>query len=287
METRKGWGMVVVAVVFALAAIGVAGGTYIFENMGGKGPSLQASGAKSPTDEDGDGLLTWEEVVWKTDRMNPDSDADGISDGAEVSAGTDPLSSEAESLAIANQSQTVSFVESVAAAESYIGSRQLDPGEEDAIRLAAVESSVKIPTVHGAVPASALTIGTSNSLSEYTQLVFLVLRQSTNIRESELATFRKVMETKNYSGSPELKETALLYKKIAAALLAIEVSNDLAKEHLALINATDGLANTVNLMAGWNGDSVQSLVYINLLAQEQAAVEASAQRLFAKISSLF
>jgi hypothetical protein len=288
METRKGWGMVVVAAVFALAAIAVAGGTLLFENREGSTAFLQGSEAKNTADEDGDGLTTWEETVWKTDPMNPDTDGDGVLDGTEVSNGEDPLSAKSETLTLANQSQTASFVQSVSAAESYIiKTANLDAGEQEAIRLAAVTSSVKIPVVHGNIPYSALTIGEGTSLSAYTQTVFYILKQSTSIRENELTTFRKSMEEKNYSGSSALKDTARLYKKIEAALLATEVPKELANEHLALINATDGLANTVTLMANWGGDPVESLVYIDLFLDSQIKVETATKNLFAKISSLY
>jgi len=41
-------------------------------------------------DSDRDGLKNWEEVLWGTDKNNPDTDGDGTFDGAEVRAGRDP-----------------------------------------------------------------------------------------------------------------------------------------------------------------------------------------------------
>ena len=35
-------------------------------------------------DSDGDGLMNWEEVLWKTNQNNPDTDGDGAPDGEEV-----------------------------------------------------------------------------------------------------------------------------------------------------------------------------------------------------------
>lgn len=42
-------------------------------------------------DDDGDGLLTDEEIAEGTDPSNPDSDGDGHLDGDEVAGGFDPL----------------------------------------------------------------------------------------------------------------------------------------------------------------------------------------------------
>lgn len=41
-------------------------------------------------DEDGDNLAGWEEDLWRTDRLKPDTDGDGTSDGEEVRLGRDP-----------------------------------------------------------------------------------------------------------------------------------------------------------------------------------------------------
>ncbi|PID83266.1 hypothetical protein CSB11_01880 [Candidatus Campbellbacteria bacterium] len=47
---------------------------------------------KESDDTDNDGLLDWQEIIYKTDIDNPDSDGDGINDGDEVRDGTNPLS---------------------------------------------------------------------------------------------------------------------------------------------------------------------------------------------------
>lgn len=47
---------------------------------------------KENKDTDNDGLLDWQEVLYKTDFENPDTDSDGVLDGEEVKDGTDPTS---------------------------------------------------------------------------------------------------------------------------------------------------------------------------------------------------
>jgi hypothetical protein len=42
-------------------------------------------------DDDGDGLLNWEESLRKTDMKNPDTDGDGTNDGDEILLNRDPL----------------------------------------------------------------------------------------------------------------------------------------------------------------------------------------------------
>lgn len=42
-------------------------------------------------DTDQDGLLDWEETLWKTNPKNPDTDGDGATDGEEIKLNRDPL----------------------------------------------------------------------------------------------------------------------------------------------------------------------------------------------------
>jgi hypothetical protein len=47
-------------------------------------------------DDDGDGLKNWEEELYKTDILNPDTDSDGIGDNEEALLGQDPTIAEPE-----------------------------------------------------------------------------------------------------------------------------------------------------------------------------------------------
>ena len=42
-------------------------------------------------DSDNDGLMDWQETIWKTDPCKPDSDSDGYLDGEEVTSGYNPI----------------------------------------------------------------------------------------------------------------------------------------------------------------------------------------------------
>jgi len=42
-------------------------------------------------DSDNDGLMDWQETIWKTDSCKPDSDSDGYFDGEEVFSGYNPI----------------------------------------------------------------------------------------------------------------------------------------------------------------------------------------------------
>lgn len=50
----------------------------------------QQANASATSDRDNDGLLDWEESLWRTDADNPDTDGDGTPDGEEVVTQRDP-----------------------------------------------------------------------------------------------------------------------------------------------------------------------------------------------------
>src|SRR3989338_908000 len=55
--------------------------------------SEQAAKAASvlSKDADNEGLKDWEEELWHTDALKPDTDGDGTSDGEEIKLGRNPL----------------------------------------------------------------------------------------------------------------------------------------------------------------------------------------------------
>lgn len=59
-------------------------------DLNNKTLTLRRDTSPSLIDEDGDGLLDWEEELRKTDPLNPDTDGDGTKDGDEVREGRDP-----------------------------------------------------------------------------------------------------------------------------------------------------------------------------------------------------
>ena len=88
-----------VIAILVVLIIGIIGGTgaLLWQQLGGSttpgGQQLPPAGdvLENPNgDDDGDGLLNADEVLWGTDQQNPDSDGDGASDGDEVAAGRNP-----------------------------------------------------------------------------------------------------------------------------------------------------------------------------------------------------
>lgn len=84
------WGLVLIFVL-------TAAGAYLFwpPNKAPEAPLVAVKKMEKDslflTDEDGDGLLLWEEELYRTDPKKADTDGDEVPDGEEIKAGTDPL----------------------------------------------------------------------------------------------------------------------------------------------------------------------------------------------------
>ncbi len=87
-------------IIPVLVAIFLATGLLLFVNAYSKRGAfsqLNSSGGREiliesqNIDSDNDGLKNWEEELYKTDYMNPDTDGDGYLDGEEINSGHNPL----------------------------------------------------------------------------------------------------------------------------------------------------------------------------------------------------
>ncbi len=287
MEPRKGSGMVIGASIFALLVVAVAGGTYFFENHG-TFPFFSAITSSNPNDTDGDGLLTWEELAWHTDPNKADTDGDGASDGAEVTAGTNPTIAGAggnpyESWS--GYSPTESFARDIADAQIVYNSASTTPGARQAAAKSAV-SGVQLPDLQEKIPMTALKIGTSTDARVYAGVVVTILRKSVGVRTDELSLFKQAIDTKNYTGTPALKETTTVYRSIEAALLAIDVPQAAAGAHITLVNDIGTLANITNAMGAWGGDPIAGLAYMDAYLKIAPKLQTDIADLFTIISTL-
>ncbi|GEM_PF-1087309 len=133
---------------------------------------------------------------------------------------------------------------------------------------------------------SDLYISSSTDMVGYTTILALVLRQTSEVREYELATFNRAVRERNHSGSPELIEDATIYNRIRDQLLAMAIPKSVTTEHLAVVNSLGALAQIVTLMGKWNGDPALGLVYIGEFNKAENAIEGSMSVLSDKIDTL-
>lgn len=281
MESRKGWGVVIGAGIFAVLAIGVALGTYFFEDSK-KIAGLEAGG---PNDVDRDGLTTAEELAWGTDPHNPDSDGDGIADGAEVDLLASPTiaGSSVNPFETKAEAPETIITSGIAKAQLSINAGASDAEVKEVI--ANLADEVGFPDLEERIAVSDLNVKEGMSIKLYSEILYEILRESVTVRQSELAMFRKTIGARNYSGTPGLKDAARTYKEIEAALIAMQVPPEVSVEHTELVNAVGTLANIVAAMASWSGDSFAGIAYIEAFTATQQRLEGSITTLGDKVSS--
>ncbi len=286
MKTRGYWGMLVFAGLFAVTAILVAVGTYFYESSDAPDAPLSVTdtaGEKVKSifpDTDGDGIPDWQENIIGTNPQNPDTDYDGVPDGAELSQGT-------LAFFTSNQEPTDSFADALA--EKY-AELSADGPISDEERNVAIDEFVATygaaPSVYVPLTMSSVRASSDMSVETYAPLLVVILKESANVKEHELTTFRRSIEMKNYSGTSSLREAGVLYKSIQEALIAIDVPPELASEHLAVVNSIGSLAGIVTAMSAWNGDSITGIVYVNAFVGAEAQTNSAIETIFAKIASL-
>jgi len=243
---------------FALLAVLVAGGTYLFENK----PRAQSAIVVVPSGAP-DSARAAQSADWQKTLANAvNQEYDGTSPTNKVAR---ELSSRYESV-FANTDITLS--------------------ERSEALSELIEKNVVKPASGAPITLDELTVRQDAALDVYAQLVILILRQSSNVREYELVSFSRAIQQKNYSGTPELKEAATIYTRIRNALVLVEVPPSVADEHLALANSVGALANIVSAMGKWSGDPITGLTYLDSFIAAEDSLAQNAEALFEKIQEI-
>ena len=252
METQNRWGIVLLAGVFSLLAIGVAGATYFFENRPEK-PGVVAILSSADSAREADTPADWKASVAQLTSSSPS----GLS-------ATDALG--------------------LKLAEEYANTeRSADEREQALSRL--IAEYIPAVSPEATVSLSDLSITSDAALDVYAELTLLILRESGRVREYELVSFSRAVREQNDAGIPELKETAAIYKRIKQALVLVEVPPSVAREHLAVVNSVGSLATTVSLMGRWTGDPITGLSYLDSFITAENALSENVERLFMEIKN--
>jgi len=249
MKSRGSWGIVYVAVIFALIAVGVASGTYYFEKKAKQNAIVSV--AKTVSD-------------WH-----------GLSDIASSSASSDSSSvSQAVSEDLYTQYANLT-------AQGTFTTKERDQMLAD---IAA--GHVSEPPIVPNISLTDLNLQATTSLSSYLQLVAVILAQSGRVKEYELNVFARSVENNVTSGTQELADDAALYQEIGTALLIMDTPPAVAPQHLELVKSVGALAKATALLATWNGDPINGLVYVDAFNKAEAYVTASVNAVVATVQKL-
>ncbi len=285
MIDRKSLGILAVATLIALGAIGLAivfasqkpqdatvAEISVVENRLADAVSASVVGGNQNQDPDEDGLLNWRETLWGTDPHNPDTDGDGVSDGEEVALGANPLKHGTE---LISENDTYEAPRGLAptdalAREIFIGyanAKQDGEFSEEEISVAfadilarKIQEGTEVKKVY---TLSDILIDPQLSIEEYERAFSSIIRKTTAVREYELNVFSRAVTDGQSSELTKLITSALIYETVRDELLTLNVPERVAREHLEAINTLSGLASATTNLSAWSGDPFDALALVN------------------------
>lgn len=248
METRKRWGIVHVAVIFALLTIGTAAATFYFEKK-----------EKNAT------------IIAIAQHF-------GSGQGLSNTVGSAPGPGASLSDALSNDLNTQYG--------TLLQKGTFTSAERDQMLSDLANKYVSDPAVVPVISLTDLNVQASTSLSSYIQLLAVILSQSGQVKEYELDVFANTVQSRTTTGTPKLIADADLYQHIAAAILAMEVPAAVAPQHLEVVKSVGALSKAVALMGSWNGDPIEGLIYVDTFNKAQAYSQSSINTLIAAVQKL-
>lgn len=147
--------------------------------------------------------------------------------------------------------------------------------ERDQMLAGIVKKDVNPENVVPAVTLANLNIASTTTPDRYLALLAVILNQASIVKRYELAVFTDNVSAGVKTGSPELAADADLYKRIAIAILIMQVPPALAPQHLEVVKSVGALAHAVSNMAEWNGDPIQALAEADTFNKAEQYVAAS------------
>jgi len=241
--------------------------------------SLQARIEKEG-DTDSDGLYNWEEILWQTDVINPDTDGDGLNDGDEIKQNRNPLLAGPDDVLYDNSGLVLPGLldEEISDVKQKFYSDFLKQRGEQ-IREATLQSLVKNFDNEEFInekkySLSNLKTSSQNDeefLREYGNTMGTVFSRYANTKDypyDEMEIFRRAIEKSDFSNLPKLEFVSIMYNNIANDLLAITAPMSAAENHLMLVNGYYMLSKTTDAMRFLLEDPLRSgLAYETYVGQ--------------------
>jgi hypothetical protein len=227
-------------------------------------------------DSDGDGLMDWEEDLWKTDKNKKDTDGDRVSDFDEIRAGRNPLVAgdgktdklDAETVAKkinpvieSDLSETEKFGREFFA--KYIGS--INSGQPVDYKNALAARVAETNPINNVKPYEdsdfkIIEMETAAIARAYGNKVGEILSKNTiKDKENELILTARAVNENNQSLLKDLDKTAIAYDNIAKGLKTIEVPRSALEIHKKMANLFMILAEEVRAMKFSISDPIKAL----------------------------
>ncbi|MCW9054946.1 MAG: thrombospondin type 3 repeat-containing protein [Candidatus Pacebacteria bacterium] len=241
-------------------------------------------------DSDNDGLRDWEEVLLKTDPNLADTDGDGTSDGDEIAQDRDPLISGPNDTSTGS-SQGISreMVESLPDTEKLafkLFEGYIDLKQRGYLGTSIEENFVSSLVGSNVVPITA-PINTADDVlisPEVTPEAYRASLQSAwsplfNVKEDELITFTRIIDSGDESGFTKLQYAKAQYEATITLLKGVAVPTDAVSIHVDMLNAFSFFVSVLDAMANTNSDPLAALTAISGYTEGEAKIKAALGRL--------
>ncbi|MCG2695276.1 thrombospondin type 3 repeat-containing protein [Candidatus Parcubacteria bacterium] len=225
----------------------------------------------SEKDSDNDGLKDWEENLWKTDPNNPDSDGDGTNDNEEILQNRDPLKAGPDDLIqnktekeIKYETETEKVAKGVLAGYLFLKqNNSLTDENQEKLLSSIVDNSFFSGKESNDYNLSDLKIisDSKESFEIYKKELLNVLYKYLG-QKNDLVVLKKIIDTKNIDDLKLLEESVRRNYQMQKEILNLSVPNQLAVNHLKIVNLIGRIARDINEMTFIFNDPMKALIGI-------------------------
>ncbi|MFC1625298.1 thrombospondin type 3 repeat-containing protein [Patescibacteria group bacterium] len=199
------------------------------------------------TDSDGDGLMDWEEVLWKTDPLNSDSDSDGYSDKEETTKGYNPIKDSSNpdfgilEPVILTTSEHFNLTENLA---KSIGNRMKESPQlkieeiEEPLTMVDKETSQGLlqfmNNFNPQISENEINISSDNSsktIGKYLIELGTIISQKPDMSKTDDEIFTEAMQTGNFK---EIDQQINIYENIITEMKNVIIPSQFADSHKKL-----------------------------------------------------
>lgn len=295
-------------VAASLLAVLMIGGTYLSTGPNPFFGMTRIAGAQSAEellreyaakDSDTDNLPDWQEALYGTDPLNPESFKEGVKDGEAVAQGLiEPkvmVRAEGEATDLDSIPGTVAAPSSLTdrfaqtLLTQYLSNRGATvPTSEEIVQF--VEAGVNELSMNAARPNrfsldDVRVSGTSGkeALAEYAALAEQAIAAntvpSTISAKNELSYFQDALRGDS-SAVDKINALSKAYEDMAHALMRIAVPQEARQAHVAIANATMHMSETTADMAALTEDPLRALLGIGLYEEHAVAMGAGFSNMY-------
>ena len=251
-------------------------------------------------DSDKDGLEDWQEILFGTDKNNPDTDGDGYLDGEEILSGHNPLKPAPndkiiEGLSRSENNLTQYFAQQLA---SQMTSLNPDPNTESLLRVSAQDilnnlsskelneiSSISSSIVPELITEKDLKIikTTKQSVLDYLKQIEAALSKNKNEYENT-DTFENVLKTGDFS---EIRQIIKTYENNYQDIKTLAVPEDFSSLHIELLNILTLTKTSLENFSQLNNDPVKAYLGLEMYKQTYSLIPGFSQKLIDQLAIIY